>query len=149
MTRSAVGWPWRISSLVFVCMIALAMSEDLSTIATAGSGSELLIVSADEDDADGTAELMPACASASVDDTDLRSFVTKPRDFVEPFGIGELSCLRCAPRGPPPSSEAVAGDTALVLAFPRATTPHHTSLELQTAPDFSPNRRSGVDRYPR
>jgi hypothetical protein len=126
-------------SLVLVCTIAIAVSEDPWALATVGT--ELLNVSADGDGTDDSPERCPACFSGSVGYTRLRSFVRKPADAVEPVDLRSGYCLGCSPRGPPGNrsnnpglpesswSTPAAIDAPMAGVFPPAATPHYTSLD--------------------
>ena len=134
---------WSVSrtawSLVLVCTITIAVSEDPWALATVST--ELLIVSVYEDDTGGSAERRPACALGSVGNTSLRSFVRRPVDVVEPVDLRSGYCLGCSPRGPPGNrsnnpglpesswSKPGAIDAPIVRFFSSAATPHNTSLD--------------------
>jgi hypothetical protein len=131
-------------SLVLVCTIAIAVSEDPWALATVST--ELLNVSAYDDDTDGSAERGPACALSSVGYTRLRSFVRRPADVVEPVDLRSGYCLGCSPRGPPGnrsnnpglpesswSKPAAIDAPPIVGVFSSAATPHKTSLEVHSA----------------
>lgn len=125
-------------SLVLVCTIAIAVSEDPWALATVST--ELLIASADGDGTDDSPERCPACCSGSVGYTRLRSFVRRPADVVEPVDLRSRYCQGCSPRGPPGNrsnnpalpesswSKPAAIDAPIVRVFSSAATPHTTSL---------------------
>ena len=84
---------------LLVCLLTVATAADLWSFATASPNSELLIV-ADDDGTDGSAERMPACASGSVGFTNLRWFVRKATEVTRPADLRNGFRLRCGPRGP-------------------------------------------------
>src|SRR5262244_146519 len=63
MTWASTGWSGKTLMWLLVCLLTIATVDDLWSIATTSPNSELLIV-ADDDDPDGSAERMPACGSA-------------------------------------------------------------------------------------
>ena len=154
---------WSVSrtawSLVLVCTITIAVSEDPWALATVST--ELLIVSVYEDDTGGSAERRPACALGSVGNTSLRSFVRRPADVVEPVDLRSGYCPGCSPRGPPGNrsnnpglpesswSKPAAKDAPMAGVFPPAATPHHASLDVQTPAAFHAIRRAVLSPCPR
>ena len=145
---------------LFVCLVAVATSDDFWSIAMASSGSQLVIV-ADDDDPDDSAERMPACASGGVGYIDIRWFVRKAAVVTEPAELGNGFVLRYDPRGPPadgwhqqgrtnsPYFWPTAVDSSIVALLPVTATPHHTSFKVQSPADLSRNRTSGANSSPR
>ena len=139
MSRSVSNRSRGIWSLVLVCVIAIAVSEDPWAFATVST--ELLIASADGDGTDDSPERWSACCSDSVGYARLRSFVRKPANVVEPVDLRDGYCLRASARGPPDSrlnsrglpesswSKPAAIDPPIADVFSSAATPHHTSLD--------------------
>lgn len=94
-------WSLKIASLVAVCMIAIAASDDAWEITPASASSALLIVAFDEDDTDDTVESMPACAVNKIDGSDVCSSGRNRSDVVDRVHIRKEGYRRYTQRGPP------------------------------------------------
>ena len=141
---------------LFVCLVAVATSDDFWSIAMASSGSQLLI-GADDDDPDDGAERMPTCASGGIGYMDIRRFVRNATDVTGPADLRNGFVLRYDSRGPPvdgwhqqgrtnsPYFWPTAVDSSIVALLPVTATPHHTSFKVQSPADFSRNRTCGAN----
>ena len=67
---SQTGWSGKTLMWLLICLVAIAISDDVWSTGMASPSRELLFV-ADDDDTDGSAERMPACASGRVGFTNL------------------------------------------------------------------------------
>jgi hypothetical protein len=157
MTRMPTGWSGKTLMWLLICLVAIATLDDFWSIAMASPSRELLVV-ADDDDTDASAERMPACASGSVGHTHLRSFARKTTDVTGLADPRNGFRPRYGPRGPPadgwdergrtksPCVWPTAADSLIVAPLPVAATSHHTTLEAKTPAAFSPDRTSGVNK---
>ena len=155
-----MSWRGKTLMWLFVCLVAVATSDDFWSIAMASSGSQLVIV-ADDDDPDDSAERMPACASGGVGYIDIRWFVRQATDVTGLADLRDSFVLRYGPRGPPidgwhqqgrpnsPCCWPTAVDSSIVALLPVTATPHHTSFKVQSPADLSRNRTSGANSSPR
>ena len=151
-----MSWRGKTLMWLFVCLVAVATSDDFWSIAMASSGSQLVIV-ADDDDPDDSAERMPACASGGVGYIDIRWFVRKAAVVTEPAELGNGFVLRYGPRGPPadgwhqkgrtnsPCFWPTAVDSSSVSPLSVPATRHQTLFKVQSPADFSRNRTCGAN----
>jgi hypothetical protein len=83
MTLTATSWSGKTLMSLLICLVAIATSDDFWSIAMANPSSELLVI-ADDDETDRSAERMPACASGGADYTDLHWFVRSATEIRYP-----------------------------------------------------------------
>jgi hypothetical protein len=160
MTRAAMRWSGKTLMWLLVCLVAIATSDDFWSMAMASPSGQLLLV-ADDDDPDDSAERMPACASGGVGYIDVRWFARKATDVIQPADLRNGFVLRYGPRGPPPdgSDEHIRAnsscfwpatvDSSFAAPLPVTATPHHKSFKVQSPADLSRNRTSGANSSPR
>jgi hypothetical protein len=129
MTLTATSWSGKTRMWLLICLVAIATSDDFWSIAMANPSSELLVI-ADDDETDRSAERMPACASGGADYTDLHWFVRSATEIRCPAQPKNASPYDTVPAAPLPT-DRISAFVSFVSNHPSASITYRATIALR------------------